>query len=501
MPPSPTGGRLYRVKGDLFPLSTRKNTLYNVGYRVFSVLLPLVTAPYLSRVCGQVGVGLYSYAWNISYFFCLVAMLGLENYGVRAVARARDDKATLSRVFSSVWRMQRIVAGLTLAVWIAYAALVADEEKAIAWALTPASLSCLVNLDWCLMGLDRFKPIALKNTAVKLAAAACVFIFVKSPDDLWIYGLVWALATLIGCLLTALSLRSLVSLTPVTRAEALRHLKPCAVLFLSVLAVSVYRTMDKVMVGAMAGMAENGLYENAEKIIYCLSGFISAVGTVMMPKVSHMWKQGRVEDIRRHIDLSMQLVLCMVCALGFGIASVAPELAPLYYGEDFRRSGALMIPLAATLILIGFANVVRTQWILPQERDRIVVRSVTAGAAVNLIANSLLIPRMGAMGAVIGTVLAEGTVPVVQYLHLRGELPYGRFLRYALTYCGIGAVMTCAVRLVFRLLPGGWTALAAAMLVGAAVYGVCCLALWRLTKNQGILRLMRRKEGPHPSSR
>ena len=467
MPPSPGGERLYRVKGDLFPLSTRKNTLYNVGYRVFSVLLPLVTAPYLSRVCGQAGVGLYSYAWNISYFFCLVAMLGLENYGVRAVARARDDKAALSRVFS----------------------------------LTPASLSCLVNLDWCLMGLDRFKPIALKNTAVKLAAAACVFIFVKSPDDLWIYGLVWALATLVGCLLTALSLRSLVSLTPVTRAEALRHLKPCAVLFLSVLAVSVYRTMDKVMVGAMAGMAENGLYENAEKIIYCLSGFISAVGTVMMPKVSHMWKQGRVEDIRRHIDLSMQLVLCMVCALGFGIASVAPELAPLYYGEDFRRSGALMIPLAATLILIGFANVARTQWILPQERDRIVVRSVTAGAVVNLIANSLLIPRMGAIGAVIGTVLAEGTVPVVQYLHLRGELPYGRFLRYALTYCGIGAVMTCAVRLVFRLLPGGWTALAAAMLVGAAVYGVCCLALWRLTKNQGILRLLRRKEGPHPSSR
>ena len=482
-------------------MSTRKNTIYNVGYRVFSVLLPLVTAPYLSRVCGQAGVGLYSYAWNISYFFTLVAMLGLENYGVRAVARARDDRAALNRVFSSVWRMQRLVAGLTLLVWLGYAAFVADEEKAIAWALTPASLSCLVNLDWCLMGLDRFRPIALRNTAVKLSAAACVFLFVKSPADLWIYGLVWALATLVGCLLSAASLRGAVALTPVTRAEALRHLKPCAVLFLSVLAVSVYRTMDKVMVGAMAGMAENGLYENAEKIIYCLSGFISAVGTVMMPKVSHMWKQGRESEVRGHIDLSMQLVMCMVCALGFGVASIAPELAPLFYGEAFTRSGALMIPLAATLLLIGFANVVRTQWILPQERDRIVVRSVMSGAAVNLIANSLLIPRLGAMGAVIGTVLAEGTVPVVQYLHLRGELPYRRFLGYVLTYCAIGAVMACAVRLTLRLLPPmTWPSLLAAICVGAAVYGLCCLVWWKARKKTRILRLLRlrsRKEPDH----
>ena len=73
-------------------MSTRKNTAYNVAYRVFSVLLPLVTAPYLSRTVGREGVGLYSYAWNISYFFCLVAMLGLENYGTRAIAAVRDDR-------------------------------------------------------------------------------------------------------------------------------------------------------------------------------------------------------------------------------------------------------------------------------------------------------------------------------------------------------------------------------------------------------------------------
>ena len=181
-------------------MSTRKNALYNVAYRVFSVLLPLVTAPYLSRTVGPEGVGLYSYAWSISYVFVLVGMLGLENYGVRAIARARDDQNALNRTFSEIWLMQLCVAGLTLLVWLGYVAFVADREKLIALHLTMMSVSCLVNLDWCLMGLDQFRPIALKNTAVKLLAAGAVFLFVRGPEDLWVYAFVWSLATLLGCL-------------------------------------------------------------------------------------------------------------------------------------------------------------------------------------------------------------------------------------------------------------------------------------------------------------
>ena len=53
-------------------MSTKKNAAYNVAYRMFSVLLPIVTAPYLSRVCGTDGVGLYSDAWTMSEIFCLI---------------------------------------------------------------------------------------------------------------------------------------------------------------------------------------------------------------------------------------------------------------------------------------------------------------------------------------------------------------------------------------------------------------------------------------------
>ena len=463
-------------------MSTKKNAAYNVAYRMFSVFLPLVTAPYLSRTVGTDGVGLYSLAWSVSYIFCLIGMLGLNDYGVRTIAQARDDREKLDRTFSAIWQMQLLVAGATLAAWFGYVFLVAGEERTIALHLTMMSVSCLCSFDWCLMGLDIFKPIALRNTFVKLAAAACVFLFVKEKTDLWIYAFVWSLATLAGNLLSAASLRGKVTYRRVPLRESLKHLAPCAVLFISVLAVNVYRTMDKVMVSAIAGVEENGLYENAEKIIYCLSGFISAIGTVMMPKVAHMQEKGETERIGRHIDRSMELILCMVSAMAFGVAAVADRFAPLFYGEDFRYSGTLMIPLAFTLIMIGFANVIRTQVVLPQKRDHIFVKSVCCGAAVNLIANACLIPGLKSMGAVAGTLMAEMTVPVVQYLILRKELPYRQYLRYVGIYAVFGLAMLGCVRLAGMLLPQEtWLNLAIQTVTGAAVYGVLCLGYWKIT--------------------
>jgi len=471
-------------------MSTRKNILYNVAYRMFSVFLPLLTAPWLSRAAGQAGVGLYEYTWAINYVFCLVGMLGLENYGVRAIARVKENQAELDRTFSQIWRMQLLVAGGALLGWLGYVAFVAGEEQEIALHLTLMSASCLINLDWCLMGLDQFKPIALRNTAVKLAGAAAVFLLVRGPEDLWLYALVWSLTTFLGCLSCWASLRGRVRLVKVSWREALRHFMPCAMLFTSVIAVSVYRQMDKVMLGGISGMEQNGLYANAEKIVYCLSGFISAVGTVMLPKATQMLKDP--DKLKKHIASSMDLMLCMTSALTFGVAAIAQELAPLFYGEAFAYSGVLMIPLAFTLLFMGFANVIRTQWILPNGQDGVLILSVVTGAAVNLLFNSLFIPLWGAMGAVIGTLLAEATVPVVQWLKVRRDMDYRPFLRSAVSYCAMGIVMLLCVRLTAHLPLTGWLSVFVQMAAGAAVYGAMVLAWWKLTRNQAALSILRR---------
>ena len=196
--------------------------------------------------------------------------------------------------------------------------------------------------------------------------------------------------------------------------------------------------------------------------------------------------------MKKHIDASMELVMCMVCALGFGLASVAVEFAPLFYGSDFAQSGLLMIPLSMTLLTIGFANVIRTQWVLPQKRDGIFVKSVLTGAAVNILLNALLIPHFGAMGAVAATLAAELSVPVVQFVILRRELPFGRYLRYGLVYSAIGLAMCGVVRLAALLPVGGWLGLAVQVAAGGIAYISLCFLWWKASGNKRILAVIRK---------
>ena len=189
----------------------------------------------------------------------------------------------------------------------------------------------------------------------------------------------------------------------------------------------------------------------------------------------------------------MQVMMCMTCAMAFGLAAIADELAVVFYGEAFAGSGPMMLWLGFTLILIGLANVIRTQWVLPQGRDRIFVISVCSGAVVNLIINSLLIPKYHAMGAVIGTLAAELTVPLVQYLFLRKDLPYGRYTRYVLVYAVIGLVMLAAVSFVKRSLAWGVMNLAVCTLTGGIIYGSVCLLYWKLSGQKAILGLIGKK--------
>ena len=204
------------------------------------------------------------------------------------------------------------------------------------------------------------------------------------------------------------------------------------------------------------------------------------------------YARGLMDEVKQHIDASMELVMCMVCALGFGLAGIAPEFSVLFYGEAFADSGLLMTLLAFTLLTIGFANVIRTQWVLPQKRDHIFIKSVLTGAAVNVVFNALLIPFFGAKGAVVATMAAELAVPVVQFVLLRRELPFLRYLRYALTYSAIGLIMYLGVRATVWADLDGWQLLALRVALGAIVYIALCALLWMRTGNRRILAIIRK---------
>ena len=66
------------------------------------------------------------------------------------------------------------------------------------------------------------------------------------------------------------------------------HIGPLFILFIPAIAVSLYKYMDKIMIGKLSSKTQLGFYENAEKVINIPITIIGSFGTVMLPKMSNL---------------------------------------------------------------------------------------------------------------------------------------------------------------------------------------------------------------------
>ena len=480
--------------------SIRKNFLYNAAYQLLLILLPLITTPYISRVLGADRIGVYTYTYTIANYFMLAAMLGVKNYGNRSIAAVRDDPARLRTVFWEIYGLQFLCSALALAAYLGFIFVFEAENRMIFLLQGIYVFSGMMDISWLFFGLEKFKITVTRNIAVKLLSLGCIFLFVRSADDLWVYTLIMAL----GLFLSQSYLWRYVGRyvgwqRPGLKAMAC-HLGPELVLFIPVIAVSLYKMMDKIMLGQMSDFAQVGFYESAEKIINIPMGVITALGTVMLPRMSNLAAKSATAESRRYIRNSMLFAVFMACGMTFGIAGVAEDFVPLFLGDEFLPSIRLLQVLTPTILFIAWANVIRTQYLIPNHRDRSYIISVLLGAVVNLTINALLIPRMAAMGAVIGTVCAEAAVCICQTLMVRRELEIRRYLGDTLPFLALGLAMYALVHLIRPLLPGGIITVGAQIIAGAAFY--CAASGVYLTLRhpdvlKGVFQKFKKRRGKH----
>ena len=228
--------------------SIKKNFTYNVFYQILTLILPLITAPYVSRVIGAEGQGIYSYTYSIAYYFMLFAMLGLKNYGNREIAKHRDNKEKLSKTFCSIYGLQFITALLSTIVFVIYIIFFSEKQYLLFYLLQLIYLiSAFFDISWFFFGLEKFKTTVTRNVIIKIATLACTFLFVKTKNDLNIYIFLMSFSTLASQIALWPFLMKEIKFVRPTLKEIIKHLKPNLILFIPVISVSKYTIMDMIM--------------------------------------------------------------------------------------------------------------------------------------------------------------------------------------------------------------------------------------------------------------
>ena len=453
--------------------SVRTNLLYSFGYQLLAIAVPLVTAPYVTRILGPDSAGTYAYTYSIACYFALFAMLGVANHGSRSIAHARDQQTRASR-FAGIYAVQLGASVIAIGSYLVYALAIATEYRTVALIQSAVVVSAALDVTWLFYGLERFKLVVVRNSVTKIVAMVCVFAFVHTSNDLPLYAAIMAVSVLVSQAILWRWVRREVGFERPAWNSVVANVKPMFVLFLPVIAYSLYRIMDKVMLGMISSMSQVAYYEYAEKILNVPNGFIVAMGIVMLPRSTNLLAQGNESDRSRYMTASLKVVTVAGGGMCFILSAMAPTLVPLYYGDAFSASAGVLEVLVFSVMFAGWASVIRTQRLIPEGRDTVYVVSMFAGAVVNLVMNTLLIPAYGAMGAVAGTMVAELLILVIQATMVRSRGGLATTLRENLPYFMIGALVWLAVRVAALVDAAAWVTV-------TLQFGLGCLLFGRLT--------------------
>ena len=447
-----------------------KNYIYNAVYQIFAVIAPLITTPYISRVLGATGIGIFGYTDSIAKYFILFGTLGSNLYGQREIAYVQDDIKKRTIVFKEIITFRFLTVFIVGIVYMATFCRT-GRYKHVFLILALEVFASAFDVSWFFQGIQDFKKAVMRNIIIKSLSICFVFLFVKSNQDVNIYALCYVLPVLISNLSLWAYLPKYLIHVERNKFITLKHMIPLITLFITQIATEVYTVLDKTMLGILASdINQVGYYEQSSKMIKVLVYFITALGIVMLPQMSKLFVEGRTAEIQKNIKQSFQFIFFLGFPLMFGIIGIAANFVPWFYGEGYTPVILLISAISPIIVIIGISNVIGKQYLLPTRHQKTYTISVILGAIVNCILNLLLIPIFNALGASIATVTAELSVTIIQIWFVRKDIPIFSYLKEAIRYLCVGMFMFVIIFCVGIITPSGVVGIIVQSCIGMLIY-------------------------------
>lgn len=401
--------------------SIKINFIMNCILTLSSIIFPLISFPYVSRILSPAGIGKVSFATSVITYFSMFAQMGIPTYGIRACSQVRDDKRKLNTTVRELLTINLILCVCVYVIFFAMLLIVPRfrEDKTL---LIIVSLSIgfnAIGVEWVYRALEEYTYISIRSIVFKFLALVLMLLLIKNSNDYLKYGALTIFAATGSNIFNFINLRKHVNLNDCERINLQKHIKPISVFFGMSVAATIYSNMDTVMLGFMKTDNDVGLYNAAVKIKSVLVSVVTSLGAVLLPRASYYYERGQIKEFLEITRKGLNFVFIAAGSLTIFFMLFAKESILVLSGAEFKGAIPAMVLIMPTLLLIGTSNIIGLQMLVPMGKEKFVLYSEIAGAVVNIIVNAVLIPHMSSAGAAIGTVAAEFIVVIVQFYFLK----------------------------------------------------------------------------------
>lgn len=452
--------------------SVKINYIYNIAYQIFAVIVPLITTPYISRVLGAEGVGVYSYTYSIVNYFLIFAVLGTSIYGIKQIGVFQDNKKERSKNFWELFVLRMILTIIMTIIYYIYVVLLA-EDKFIASIQGIYLIGTLLDISCFFQGMENFKKVTIRNLVIKIVNIIYVFTFIKTADDLWKYILGLAVFTVAGNLVMWVRINRYIDRVKLKDLKPFRNFKQILELFLPTIATQLFAIIDKTMIGAFStDSTENGYYEQAYKIVTVSLIIITTLGTVLIPKTAKAFAEKNMKDIKMYLNKSYKFVWLLGIPMMLGIIGIIDVFVPVFLGDNFDKVKIILPILSLLYIPMGMNYMTGRQYIIPTNQQNKYNKLLILGVVINTLVNLILIPKYYAIGASIASVSGELCILFLSMRYLIKTKQYSLkgFIKDIYIYCISGIIMLVVILFIKEFIIYNLFGLILLVMVGAIVY-------------------------------
>ena len=270
--------------------SLTRNALLNSMRTVSSLLFPLITFPYVSRILGAGNIGKINYSQSIVSYFALFAGLGITNYAIREGAKIKRDPESLTRFARQIFTINIISSVIAYVAFFITIAIIPSLHAYMVLLL----IQCLtigfttLGVEWLYSIFEDYLYISVRTILVQVLSLVLMFAFVHTPSDYIIYAAISVFATSAANIWGFFYSRRYAKLALTRTPHIQRHFNPIMTLFMNNVATAVYSNAGTTFVGAMLGDVQVGLYSVAMKVYIIIRQAINSLTGVSMPRLSYL---------------------------------------------------------------------------------------------------------------------------------------------------------------------------------------------------------------------
>lgn len=394
------------------------NVIFSFLNALVTLLFPLITHPYVSRVLMPEGIGAYNIAFSVMSYFLLFANMGIPIYAVRAVSKARDDGNEMRRVCSSVIVLHAVSTIVVFALYIGYVCFAPNMQNRF-WVNFITGfhiLGIFLNVEWFYQGREEYGAITVKNLIVKAVSLALILIFVKTENDLVVYALIMIFSVVAYGLFNFVHF--IIKVKPKLTGAVFRPLfKPVLLTFALYAASRLATGLDVIMIDFMLGdNAEYvaGQYAIATKFVNVIIDLLLVINTVMLPRLALLIEQNKEDEVKKLSVTAEEILFLFVLPATIGLIFVSENITLLFFGEMYRPAIETMMVMSANVLFAVFNNFIGIQILYAHGKDVFTTIAILVGAAVNITCNLFMIPRWLHLGAAIATIVSNAVTFIIE---------------------------------------------------------------------------------------